>query len=126
MHRLVSVFPPGVALLWHTAARMQEVSPVQEPDMLPKFQMCVMTWLTDEAIKQGTESLYRSSYRGVALATSVEVSHECLLWSAFIPPSRDMRSGITLGSLFRQRTEEGNTIQGLVPSESSSGNVPLT
>jgi len=45
--------------------------------------MCVVTQLTDELNKQGTESS-RGSYRGVALATSVQMSHKHLLWSAFI------------------------------------------
>lgn len=58
-YRLVSVFLPRVALLWHAAALTQEMSPVQEQDMLPKFQMHVMTQLTDELIKQGTESSWR-------------------------------------------------------------------
>lgn len=105
----MSVFFPGVALLWHAAAQTQEVSPVQEQDMLPKFQMRVMTQLTDELIKQGTESSWRGSCRGVALATSVQVLHKRLLWSAFIPPSRDVRAGITLGSLCRHGMEGGNT-----------------
>lgn len=66
----MSVLLSRVALLWHKAAQAQEVAPVQQQDMLPKFQMHVMTQLMDELIKQGTECSSRGSYRGKALDTA--------------------------------------------------------
>lgn len=92
MENVQAVFLPRWALLWHAAAGAQELSPVQEQDTLPRFQMCV------RLIKK----------RCCGSSWEVHMKGGTGHFNAFallIPPSKAVRAGISWSSLCRYRTE---------------------
>lgn len=61
MCRLVPVFLPRWALLWHAAVGAQEGCPVQEEDTLPRFQVCVRLNLLMNSSNKGHWEFMRGS-----------------------------------------------------------------